>query len=222
MEKINFVNVSFYVIFSFIGGLLPDIDSEISKSKRYILTIFGIASSLMFLNYALTSNNLNYQAIVEIILWYIFVRYVLGFILSRYVVHRGIFHSIPIMLCWSFGIANITAIMKIHLLNQWMTAIAISSGFFSHLILDEICSVNLENMRIKRSFGSALKFATEDNVSTSISYIIMIILYLEMPSIDEIIINNKNIQLIKSNEVHLIKNIHEKMEMFFSMKKDNL
>src|SRR5947199_1343 len=37
-------------------------------------------------------------------------------------------------------------------------AFAVLIGFFSHLLLDEICSVDLRGARLNKAFGTALKF----------------------------------------------------------------
>jgi hypothetical protein len=37
-------------------------------------------------------------------------------------------------------------------------ALAVMLGFFSHLLLDEICSVNLRGLRVNKAFGTAIKF----------------------------------------------------------------
>ena len=39
-----------------------------------------------------------------------------------------------------------------------MMAVAVMVGFFSHLLLDEICSVDLRGARVNKAFGTAIKF----------------------------------------------------------------
>jgi hypothetical protein len=37
-------------------------------------------------------------------------------------------------------------------------ALAVILGFMSHLVLDEICSVDLRDARVNKAFGTAIKF----------------------------------------------------------------
>ncbi|MFP3830603.1 hypothetical protein, partial [Pseudomonas sp. SIMBA_021] len=56
----------------------------------------------------------------------------------------------------------------------WLTGGCILLGGFIHLLLDEIYSVDLSNVEIKRSFGSALKVAEFDNKLITLASIIAI------------------------------------------------
>lgn len=185
-HAITFKNIFIYTLFALVGGFLPDIDSKNSISKRVIFTTLAIFFSIIFLEHIIHNCLTSYRSVLECFLIYLFIRYVLGSLFNRFTVHRGIFHSIPIMFCWSFGVTFV-----IHPVNQWMLAISISSGFLSHLILDELYSVNLENLKLKKSFGTALKFSSSNNVATFLSYIFMIALYIQMPSFTEFIRTNQ-------------------------------
>jgi hypothetical protein len=44
------------------------------------------------------------------------------------------------------------------LYTRYFHAGALAAGYLSHLVLDEIYSVDVRNVRIKSSFGTALKF----------------------------------------------------------------
>lgn len=72
--------------------------------------------------------------------------------------HRGLFHSLQAALLCGVGVGLI--------LERWTTAPCVArlwiagaaaSGFILHLLLDEAFSVDLNNARVRRSFGSALK-----------------------------------------------------------------
>ena len=196
------------MLFSLIGGLLPDIDSSTSRSKTIIFTILGIAFSFMFFEYELTTGPATYYSLIYTASCYIFTRYILSSLMKRYVVHRGIFHSLPVMFCWAFGIADTISYFSLtYKLSEWMIAISIASGFLSHLILDEVYSVNLENLKIKKSFGSALKFASANNIPTFSSYVLMIMLYSGMPNINDFTSNYQNINLVINQAQHLVSSI---------------
>ncbi len=70
---------------------------------------------------------------------------------ERLTVHRGLFHSLPALLVATGLLALWTeGYMRLVL------ALAFFVGGLSHLILDEIFSVDWEGRRLKRSFGTAL------------------------------------------------------------------
>lgn len=190
----TFKNIFLCILFALIGGFLPDIDSKSSISKRIIFTILALFCSSIILKHAIQDCLINYQSLLECFLIYLFIRYGLSSLLHKFTIHRGIFHSIPIMLCWSFGISII-----IHPVNQWMLALSVSSGFLSHLILDELYSVDLENLKLKKSFGTALKFSSSNNIATFFSYILVIVLYVQMPSFSEFIEHSTYFYYLKNN-----------------------
>ena len=190
----TFKNIFLCILFALIGGFLPDIDSKSSISKRIIFTILALFCSSIILKHAIQGCLINYQSLFECFLIYLFIRYALSSLLHKFTIHRGIFHSIPIMLCWSFGISIIT-----HPVNQWTLALSVLSGFLSHLILDELYSVNLENLKLKKSFGTALKFSSSNNIATFFSYILAIVLYVQMPSLSEFLEHNSSFYYLKNN-----------------------
>lgn len=146
-----------YFILGTIGGLLPDIDSDSSKSLRIAFTL--VSSLIAFL---VVFHLVPRYSIVELcLIWlslFLGVRFGVLQIFTRLTVHRGVFHSIPASALFGF----VTAALAYHgfSLNPfpaWMAGAFISFGYLIHLILDELYSVNLAGIRLKRSFGTALK-----------------------------------------------------------------
>jgi LexA-binding, inner membrane-associated putative hydrolase len=79
-------------------------------------------------------------------------------IFARFSYHRGIWHSLLAMAFCAF----VAAWVYSRLLQRdegvaWLGAGFMSVGYLTHLILDEIYSVDVMDTRIKASFGSALK-----------------------------------------------------------------
>lgn len=64
-----------------------------------------------------------------------------------------------------------------------MMGIAIGMGFFSHLLLDEMCSVDLKGARLNKAFGTAMKFWAPSATSTLLIY--GILSYLSYQAIQE-------------------------------------
>ncbi|MGE3819464.1 MAG: hypothetical protein AB7I30_08515, partial [Isosphaeraceae bacterium] len=52
-------------------------------------------------------------------------------------------------------------------------AIAVMLGFFSHLLLDEFCSVDLRGARVNKAFGTAIKLWSPSPWSTLATYAVL-------------------------------------------------
>ncbi|KPQ22594.1 MULTISPECIES: metal-dependent hydrolase [unclassified Halomonas] len=140
------------------GGILPDIDADRSHSIRLIFNILSIPAlvlGVLILQPWLSAG----QLLMACAGVYITVRYFAGITFSRFTVHRGIWHSLLASLLCTL----LTTAVSFQLLSQpawlaWSHGAAVWLGFIVHLTLDEIYSVDLEGARLKRSFGTALKF----------------------------------------------------------------
>jgi membrane-bound metal-dependent hydrolase YbcI (DUF457 family) len=140
-----------------LGSVLPDIDLKESRPARAFFA--GLA---VFFSFAvLFSLERKYSIAEMLVLWLgtlLFVRYVGREVFFRFSYHRGIWHSLLAMVFCSF----VTACVYSWLLRRdqavaWLAAGFMSIGFLTHLILDEIYSVDVMDTRIKASFGTALK-----------------------------------------------------------------
>lgn len=140
-----------------LGSVLPDIDLKDSRPSR--LMFAGLA---VFFSFAVLFNVATKYSIAEMwILWLgtlVLVRYGLHTIFHRLSVHRGIWHS---LLAGGFS-SVATAVVFYHVLGRpegvaWLAAGFMMFGYLTHLILDEIYSVDVMDTRIKASFGTALK-----------------------------------------------------------------
>jgi hypothetical protein len=90
---------------------------------------------------------------------FLFFRFVVHAIFHRMSYHRGIYHSILAGVFFAF----VTAIAYRYLLGRhegvaWLAGGFMFVGYMVHLVLDEIYSVDVLGTRVKRSFGTALKF----------------------------------------------------------------
>lgn len=141
-----------------LGSVLPDIDLKDSRPSR--LMFAGLA---VFFSFVVLFNVATKYSIVEMwILWLgtlILVRYGLHTVFHRLSVHRGIWHSLLAGLFCSVA----TAVVYYHVLGRhegvaWLAGGFMMCGYITHLVLDEIYSVDVLDTRIKASFGTALKF----------------------------------------------------------------
>lgn len=139
------------------AGMLPDIDSDSSRSfQECIYLAAGLCSVL--LADRLRLHNIDRDIIMLAgAMMFLFVRFGVGDVIKKITAHRGMFHSIPAAI-FSGQIVFFLTTGTIE--DRLFKACALSAGYLSHLILDEICSIDStgKKLRIKKSFGTALKF----------------------------------------------------------------
>jgi hypothetical protein len=95
------------------------------------------------------------------------------------------FHSVPALVI----VGELAFLICAHE-NPWMrmfNAGAVMIGFASHLILDEIWSIDFRHHRLKSSFGTAIKFWGEcwwANLATYANVIVLALLILGDPTMN--------------------------------------
>jgi LexA-binding, inner membrane-associated putative hydrolase len=140
-----------------LGGLLPDLDSSSGVELKGFTGILGVLAAVAVWE---AVGRAQPPPIFEVHLWsmvlaYLAVRHGLRRVISRLAKHRGISHSLPTCAVW--GLATYLFYpSRYHGLRLLMGA-AVMVGFFSHLLLDEICSVDLKGARVNKAFGTAIK-----------------------------------------------------------------
>ena len=107
------------------------------------------------------------------LLCYVLIRYVCSRLFKRICVHRGMYHSIPAML-----IAGLVVYLGYHSPNRpvrLLLGVGVMIGFLSHLVLDELYSVNFNGVKITlNSFaGSAVKFVSPSWMATAFCYAVL-------------------------------------------------
>ena len=140
-----------------LGSILPDIDLKDSRPSQAIFS--GLA---LFLAFVVLFNVAWKYSIVEMwIVWlgtYLFVKYPGQAFFHKMSYHRGIYHS----LLAAVFFALLTAVVYRWLFQanegvSWLAAGFMLVGYLVHLTLDEIYSVDVMDVRLKHSFGTALK-----------------------------------------------------------------
>jgi len=152
-----------------VGGILPDIDLGSSRPSQALFTGLGIVIAFAVLF------NVGYKySIAEMwIIWtatFLAVRFIGHNVFHQLSHHRGIFHSLLAGLLF----AALTAIFYVRGLGHgaplaWLAGSFVLIGFITHLVLDEIYSVDFYNNRIKSSFGTALKLADFEHPGASVA-----------------------------------------------------
>ena len=167
------------------GGLMPDIDSDHSKSIGIGFTVVSLLITIL----AVFVKSSTYSIVEMIILaGVVFVGIRYGFIdmFRKMSKHRGMFHTIPVAMIWGVSVAIIMHLFfGLDALISWIYGFMITWGYLVHLILDETYSVDLGNRRIKKSSGTAFKFGMfkdeQQKTHTAIIYGVLIVLFAVAP-----------------------------------------
>lgn len=156
-----------------VGGMLPDLDSDTGRPIREIFSLAAAVIPIVLMP-RLTEMGLSSEGVLAaLVLGYLFVRYGLSWLLNQVSVHRGMFHSVPAMM-----ISGLVVYLGYHTDNHHLRvelAGGVMLGFLSHLVLDEIYSVDFNGVRliVKKSSGSALKFFSPSLAATTVCYTIL-------------------------------------------------
>jgi hypothetical protein len=141
-----------------VGGLLPDLDSDNSTPIK-----LGFNLAALIFAFSLVMHWRSQLSLLALIaLWlagYGFMRYVVFKLFTRMTVHRGIIHSVPYMAILGLGLTYLSYYGLQNPANSsWFYGIFLFGGAIVHLTLDEMYSVNLSGLTLKRSAGTAMKF----------------------------------------------------------------
>jgi hypothetical protein len=156
-----------------LGGLLPDLDSDSGVPVR---ELFGAAATVvpLLMVHRLREKGYDGEQLLALLgLTYVLIRYVLSAVFKRLTVHRGMFHSIPALLISGLAVYLLEGSPDQQL--RLYLAGAVMLGFLSHLVLDELYSVDLMGMRVRlnKYAGSALKLASRSWPATLTTYAIL-------------------------------------------------
>ena len=154
----SLVQATIVAVLTWVAGMLPDLDSESGRPVKELSGIVAALALLMMLQHAEAAGVHRDRAMLFAIVAYSVVKYGGAFLLGKLTVHRGMFHSIPALL-----IASEITFLGYHsedLRVRVLMAVGVGIGFLSHLVLDEMYSVQWDGMKVRlaKSAGTALKF----------------------------------------------------------------
>ncbi|MEM6365494.1 MAG: metal-dependent hydrolase [Planctomycetota bacterium] len=141
-----------------VAGMLPDLDSDSGVPLRET-SMFAAAIVPMLMIERFRDLELTHEAMaLAAMLIYIAIRFVAFEFFKRYTVHRGMWHSIPAAV--SAGLLAYLVMPCPSEAVRVYKSLAVFIGFMVHLILDELWSLGFiqGRFRVKKSFGTALKF----------------------------------------------------------------
>ena len=184
-----------------VGGILPDLDSDNSKPVQIVFKIISIFFPLIIILSILSDLSLVYL-VGYWLLSTLVLRVTLFKLFISFTTHRGIFHSIPMGIV--FGQITTLVFYKFFYYDLVFSTIAgifLFFGFIVHLLLDELVSINVLGVRIKKSFGTAFKFYDKENLfGTVLLYCFIVLFFYFIPVKVDIFLDIyevvKNIKLI--------------------------
>ena len=152
-----------------VAGMLPDLDSGSGRPIRESMAFAAAAVPMLLVDRFEHLGMSKEMMVLAGAAIYFLIRFGAAKALSKYTVHRGMLHSIPAAL-----IAAIIGFMLCGCTDYDIRLYkggAVFAGFMSHLLLDEIYSIEWHRgkIRLKKSFGTAIKFWSGNmwaNVST--------------------------------------------------------
>ncbi len=170
------VQAAIAAILTWIAGMLPDLDSETGRPVRELSGVTAAIAPMVVFQHSSAIGISNDRAMLVSLLVYGAVRYGGPAILGKLTVHRGMFHSIPALIIASE--LTFLGYYSDELRVRLLMAVGVGIGFLSHLVLDEIYSVQWNGVRIrlKKSAGSALKIMGKESISNGFTLGLMMFL----------------------------------------------
>ncbi len=186
------------------GGMLPDLDSQTSRPVRELFGILAAVGPLLVLGNVLEMLHLpptKEAGALTFIGLYLLIRFGGSWLIGKLAVHRGMFHSIPAA-CISGQIAFL-ADSSSAFETKWMIATGVFLGFLSHLILDEVYSVEWTgvNLKLKKSAGSAMKMVGRNQGANIVTYGLLLTLSYAMAV--GVMADVKKRELVKTPQIEL-------------------
>ena len=155
------------------AGMLPDLDSDSGRPGKEIFGFVAMMIPLMLLRRLWRGGVDGEVAILIAVGVYLFIRLVVVSIFYRLTVHRGMFHSLPAAL---IAAETVFLVHDQHgFYDRLFVALGVLLGFLSHLVLDEIYSVDISGVvpKLKSSAGSALKLASKSVPASFVTWVVL-------------------------------------------------
>jgi membrane-bound metal-dependent hydrolase YbcI (DUF457 family) len=138
--------------------MLPDIDSDSGRPLHESMAFASAVVPMMLVD-RLVKFNLSTETIVLTgAIAYLVIRFGIAELIKKLTVHRGMFHSLPAAII--FGEIAFLLASGDNVYLRGYKAGAVTLGYLSHLVLDELYSFGIRRgrVRLKESFGTAVKF----------------------------------------------------------------
>ena len=156
-----------------VSGMLPDLDSSSGKPVREIFGVTAAIAPLLLLHRMDNAGLTPEQIILVAVGLYLLIRFGVAWLFKNITVHRGMFHSLPAALV-AAEIAFLAHDCPENY-GRWIIGGGVLLGFLSHLVLDELSSIDASGLRIRlnRAAGSAIKLASKSTVATAFTWLLL-------------------------------------------------
>ena len=157
-----------------VSGMLPDLDSDSGVPLREAVALSSAVVPMLLVDRLQRIGCTHEMMILFTGIVYIFIRFGIAEIFRRYTVHRGMWHSIPAAI--TCGMIAFMLCSCENMSVRLFQSLAVVIGFMSHLILDEMWSIDFKRggYYFKSSFGTALKLWGKERIPNFIAYSIML------------------------------------------------
>ena len=160
------------------GGIAPDLDHDQGRPIRIIFRLCAVVVPLFFI---LRIPALRASWMTAFQVWCtgaFLIRYPICWLFKASTIHRGMFHSVPAIGIFGALMYLLGAHEMHNRTAQAAIGICAATGYFIHLILDELWSVdfNGNTPRIKRSSGTALALYKKNIALTIFTYLLLVAL----------------------------------------------
>jgi membrane-bound metal-dependent hydrolase YbcI (DUF457 family) len=151
-----------------LAGMLPDLDSDSGVPVREVAALTAaLVPALMIPRFEQLGMDCE-QFVLTTAIMYLAVRFGLGGLFKGYTVHRGMWHSLPAAAIT--GLVTFLLVSGDELPIRLFKSITVMLGFLSHLVLDEVSSVQVRRGRLRiRPLGTALKLWTTHSLWANVS-----------------------------------------------------
>ncbi len=156
-----------------VGGMLPDLDSDSGVPVRELFALAAVMAPLVMIPRLIQMGLTREGVLACLLIGYVVIRYWLRAVFKRLTVHRGMYHSLPAMLI--SGLVVYLGYHSDHRPTRLLFALGVMAGFLSHLVLDELYSVDLSGLRLRlnKFAGSAVKMFSPSMPGTATCYAVL-------------------------------------------------
>lgn len=159
-----------------VSGMLPDLDSDSGRPVKELFGVLAVGMPLLFLRRWEGAGFSTEATMLLAAFAYFAIRFGLAWVFRHVTVHRGMFHSLP---------AAVIAAEAVYLAHncpgfygRLTLAGGVLIGFLSHLLLDEIYSVDASGLsiRLNKAAGSAMKLFSQSIPATLLTWAVLAVL----------------------------------------------
>jgi membrane-bound metal-dependent hydrolase YbcI (DUF457 family) len=162
-----------------VGGVLPDIDHD--KSTPVKILQFFFSNLIAFI---VTFEYIGKYPILNVLfIWissYLLVSFMF-YLFKKFTTHRGMFHSIPAAFIFWFLTSLLSNYFGLEIKKSYLLGFFVFLGYITHLLLDEIYSVDIMGNKLKKSFGSALKLYSNKKSINLFVYLLLFMMFICLP-----------------------------------------